>query len=225
MSSSFPSGVPWTVHSVRLLPDSLSVRWDDGPNACNPDGGSPDEFPFVYLRDHCRCERCFHPVSLGRLSRLGELDFEVRAEAAEVTDGGGKVKVRWSDGHESRYDGEWLWRRAFCPGRSPERARPTGRSGLIAFLGDSDPVPTHSYQDVMESEEKLLDWLEGAGASNNRNGFVAIVVILDGDDGSDNHDNVGKDDEDNDDDDDVDADKDNDGVNVGGRLQILTRRA
>ena len=167
---------PWSVSSVFLLTDVVRVTWA-GEEA-------DDDYPFVYLRDHCRCRQCFHPVSKGRLARMVNLDFDIRAREASLKDGKVKeilwlqlctnstwycklvrsitfqVVISWADGHESRFEPEWLWRRSFSPARSSWRARPA-RMAQRTFLGAGDRVPQHSYREVMEHDSKLLQWLKG----------------------------------------------------------------
>ena len=42
-------------------------------------------FPYVWLRDSCRCDVCFHPVVLARKMLFEDLDINVRPQSAVVS--------------------------------------------------------------------------------------------------------------------------------------------
>ena len=50
----------------------------------NWSSGHCSRYPFVWLRDNCQCELCFHPVSLSRTFYLKDLDTEVRPLDVQV---------------------------------------------------------------------------------------------------------------------------------------------
>ena len=54
----------------------LSVRFGDGETC---------EYPYIWLRDNCQCERCFHPTTLSRLIRMKEHDLAIEPAEAQVS--------------------------------------------------------------------------------------------------------------------------------------------
>ena len=49
------------------------------------EGQKPLQFPFLWLRDNCRCEKCFHPVSLGRLFLMRNLKADIQIADVKVS--------------------------------------------------------------------------------------------------------------------------------------------
>ncbi|MBZ9538805.1 TauD/TfdA family dioxygenase [Modicisalibacter tunisiensis] len=76
----------------------VTVDWADG---------SRGHFPLLWLRDHCACSACRHPLTRERLFvPLSDID-----EAPTVTVDDGVLRLVWNDGHESRFDPVWLFQR------------------------------------------------------------------------------------------------------------------
>ncbi len=68
------------------------------------------------------------------------------------------MEVVWPDGHVSPFDPAWLRRRSFSKERQVEQRRLFRRSKPI-FFGSGDPIRKHNFDEIMESDEKLLAWL------------------------------------------------------------------
>ena len=45
----------------------------------------PMSYPFVWLRDCCQCEDCFHPDSKARMILLEDLDLDVKPKTVNVS--------------------------------------------------------------------------------------------------------------------------------------------
>ena len=54
---------------------TLDVTWRDD---------SVDKYPFVWLRDNCQCERCFHPNTKSRLVLMQYQDIDAKPTHVEV---------------------------------------------------------------------------------------------------------------------------------------------
>ncbi|KAF9034669.1 Clavaminate synthase-like protein [Hymenopellis radicata] len=66
-----------------------------------------ESFPFIWLRDACRCPRCVHPSTRQKLFRTSDIPSEVRpVEVNALT--GDELTIKWSTGHESVYDWGFL---------------------------------------------------------------------------------------------------------------------
>ena len=57
----------------------------------------PHHFPWVYLRDCCTCEKCYHPVSKARLSLMKNLDVNIKPQTVEVEAETGNVNIHKDD--------------------------------------------------------------------------------------------------------------------------------
>ncbi|MEC9482373.1 MAG: gamma-butyrobetaine hydroxylase-like domain-containing protein, partial [Halomonas sp.] len=87
----------------------VTLRWTDDSQA---------HFPLSWLRDHCACASCRHPLTRERLF----VPLEDIADAPEVELIEGGLLLNWADGHVSRFDAVWLHQRrlddtAFAPDR------------------------------------------------------------------------------------------------------------
>ncbi len=71
-----------------------------------------------------------------------------------------KLVIRWPDGHVSPFDLAWLRDRSFCSGRRKEREDVLARSQPQLFKA-RDPLRIHQFQEIMDSDERMLAWLKG----------------------------------------------------------------
>ena len=69
-------------------------------------------FPYVWLRDNCQCELCFHLQSQARKINCETFDVNAEPSDAKIVDEG--LKVVWYDNHESTYNLNWLKERDFA---------------------------------------------------------------------------------------------------------------
>ena len=82
-----------TTLTCRLLKMSSSFEWsvrlDDVETEVALTSTDADvaemRFPYVWLRDSCRCDVCFHPVALARQMLFQDLDLNVRPQCAVVS--------------------------------------------------------------------------------------------------------------------------------------------
>lgn len=84
----------------------LTLRWSDGETG---------EFPLMWLRDHCACTECRHPMTRERLYKLLDDPLWERFtndDALEAADTDARsLTLNWRDGHVSRFDAGWLHQR------------------------------------------------------------------------------------------------------------------
>ncbi|MGM0536373.1 MAG: TauD/TfdA family dioxygenase [Pseudomonadota bacterium] len=90
----------------------LALRWRNGDQA---------RFPLTWLRDHCACAECRHPMTRERLY----MALEVPAQAPAMRLEDGNLRLTWRDGHVSDFDAVWLHQRR--PGQTREDAVPSRR--------------------------------------------------------------------------------------------------
>lgn len=103
-------------------------------------------FQALWLRDNCPCAECRHE-SGQRLLDTRSLPDDL---AVVRSDGNGELAVTFSDGHESRFDRDWLRRHAREPVARPRR---------LWGAEIEDSLPTASYDDVARGGSGLRDWL------------------------------------------------------------------
>ncbi|SFT41781.1 TauD/TfdA family dioxygenase [Halomonas saccharevitans] len=90
----------------------LALGWRNGDRA---------RFPLTWLRDHCACAECRHPMTRERLY----MDFEVPKQAPAICLEDGNLILNWADDHVSHFDAVWLHQRR--PGQTREDAVPARR--------------------------------------------------------------------------------------------------
>ncbi|GEK71935.1 MULTISPECIES: TauD/TfdA family dioxygenase [Halomonas] len=116
----------------------LTLSWEDGERAA---------FPLTWLRDHCACAECRHPMTRERLY----MGLEV-PDTPEVRLEDGNLTLTWADGHVSRFDAGWLQQRR--PGQTRPDAVPTRRP----WREDFRPVRV-AHADFVAGTEGERAWL------------------------------------------------------------------
>ena len=126
-------------------------------------------YPFVYLRDNCRCSKCFHETSLQRSYDTVFLDMNIRADRVEVLDGGEQISITWPDKHVSIFNSEWLHSRRLVEDAESWKQRWTlNREGVQFWNAEimQDKIPRYDFQKLMTDDWELFKWLDslhGAG--------------------------------------------------------------
>ncbi|PSN42314.1 hypothetical protein C0J52_18217 [Blattella germanica] len=62
---------------------------------------------YVWLRDHCRCYKCYNHTTNQRSLDLLDIPPDIQPESSSIKDN--ELEIRWMDGHVSRYLLHWLW--------------------------------------------------------------------------------------------------------------------
>ena len=114
-------------------------------------------FSWLYLRDHCSCSQCRHPLTKQRLVNTFALPEDINGIEMNRKDGG--LEILWShESHRSFFDWAWLYRHAH-PHKSASKDV-CGRAQRIAFFDSSikNSPPTVEYKQVMESDDGVRCW-------------------------------------------------------------------
>ncbi|KAL0276202.1 UNVERIFIED_CONTAM: hypothetical protein PYX00_003816 [Menopon gallinae] len=69
-------------------------------------GQRSNNYYYLWLRDHCRCDKCYNSITAQRKLNIDEIPTDVKVETAGIDNG--VLKVTWEGGHESRYPISWL---------------------------------------------------------------------------------------------------------------------
>jgi len=132
----------------------LHITWNN--NTVN-------RYPFMYLRDNCRCSECFHEFSLQRtFDTVGRLDLNILPEKIEVTRGGKQLVITWPDSHVSVFDSEWLHSQRLSEREDASNERSTlNREGVEFWNAEKlqDKIPRNDFQELLQDDLALFQWL------------------------------------------------------------------
>ena len=128
--------------------------------------GARRSFPFLWLRDNCRCVECAHPHNRNRLLLVCDLRADVTplhqqvsgcSVLCDVTDvcllqvEDGELRVSWSDGHDSVYPLHFLWPRRFDDDNMRSMIDDVALPVRLWEASDMrDNIPTFNFKQVSE---------------------------------------------------------------------------
>lgn len=134
---------------VREDPDkgSLIAQWEDGDE---------QEYPYVWLRDNCRCEECFHSSAFSRSVSFPQLDVGIRPSRFRLSYDLKKIELQWEDGHNSSYDATWLHKYRFDHSEPDLTLDPK-----LQYWGSdlADSIKEYDLDELTKSDECLYDWI------------------------------------------------------------------
>ncbi|XP_070493633.1 gamma-butyrobetaine dioxygenase-like [Chironomus tepperi] len=121
------------------------------------------KFPFVWLRDNCKCEKCHHPSSSSRIINWEKFDVTVKPKNINYDDKKNILKVEWNDksGHISEYEYDWLDARNFSDENRNTYLNKYYRPAKI-LLNKFDlqhKLQYFDYQKVIKDDMELYKWL------------------------------------------------------------------
>ncbi|XP_022082954.1 gamma-butyrobetaine dioxygenase-like [Acanthaster planci] len=175
-----PSRKAWNAASIRSVLGSLDTRMShstlaaperkgslrfesvarDDTVGCYRVGlssGPEGVYPYVWLRDNCRCPECYHPSSGQRTSDPAKMDPDIKPASEEIRSDGKVLQIIWPDGHLSEFDVAWLSRQRF----SNNERDTVGSPELEMWGGElNDKIPTFDFQKVLHDDRELYNWLE-----------------------------------------------------------------
>ena len=132
----------------------LNVTWNDE---------SVSRYPYVFLRDNCRCPACLHESSCQRrFDTVGSLDLKIFPEKLEVTPHGGELVITWPDNHVSKFDSEWLHSRRLCEeGESAKKTSFLNKKGVEFWDAKKlqGNIPRSDFGEILEDDGALFNWL------------------------------------------------------------------
>ncbi|XP_071963138.1 gamma-butyrobetaine dioxygenase-like isoform X1 [Antedon mediterranea] len=112
-------------------------------------------YPYVWLRDNCKCSKCYHEVASQRLLQFVDLDIDVEAKSMHVSESGKDIFINWSDGHEGFYPLSFLEGEHFPAFSDPLRQ-------VKQELWGSElqgQIPTFQFSDILTKDKDLFAWL------------------------------------------------------------------
>ncbi|XP_071809590.1 gamma-butyrobetaine dioxygenase-like [Asterias amurensis] len=139
-------------------PSFVSLTRDDSARwyRMGVDNGYEGRYPYVWLRDNCRCSQCYHSSSWQRSSKVGDLDPDVIPSSEELIDDGRFMRVIWPDGHRSEFSADWLNRQRFSESEKDVVSSPE----LQRWGGELNRnIPTFAFKKLLQDDQELYKWL------------------------------------------------------------------
>ncbi|EMD33487.1 hypothetical protein CERSUDRAFT_118069 [Gelatoporia subvermispora B] len=143
------------VHELKPALHLPVTRIDDRKVVVGWDDGEWSRYHNIWLRDHCRCPECFHPITKQRLVNTFDIPADIRPAEVNSTPEGLEVKWPSSQPHTSLYPWSWLRETSYDPVLVPPR---TAEKILWGSRIQQAP-PTVLYEEIMAGDEGLFKWL------------------------------------------------------------------
>ncbi|KAF9223830.1 Trimethyllysine dioxygenase [Gyrodon lividus] len=130
-------------------------------------------FHNIWLRDHCRCPSCFHPVTKQRLVNTFEIPLNIKPHHVQASAEG--LEVVWpsstTEYHSSFYPWSWLKAHTYDP---PQKSPLMLREKALWGTKIAKSPPTVTYAEAMDdSDHGLFKWLSNI----DRFGFCFISGV------------------------------------------------
>ena len=132
------------IRRASIEDSRVCVQWSDARRS---------HFHAIWLRDNCGCPTCRVTQTGERLLYTADIPDDLRVESAYVS-GAGHLSVTWSDGHTSKFDGDWLAANDY----SSVTDAPCG--GTITLWGCGAELPCFEHRALMHSTGTLLEYLD-----------------------------------------------------------------
>ncbi|KAF5370429.1 hypothetical protein D9615_009728 [Tricholomella constricta] len=138
----------------EVSPDDLPIiSTGDNKVAIGWDTRTWSRFHNIWLRDHCRCPKCFHAITKQRLVDTFEIPHDIIPVRVEPKVEGLEVSWPSTDPHVSVYPWSWLQRNSYDPViHKPDAAKEKILWG--AKIEQSPPAVT--YEEMMAGDDKGL---------------------------------------------------------------------
>lgn len=127
---------------ITLNKEELSVRY----------GHYHLDLPYVWLRDHCRCDVCYNHQTCQKNIDNFELDLDIRP--TEVSFDGTVLTIEWPDKHLTSYNIDWLLENTYHDQHRDRVERVLWNKAIMATVTEQPMVP---YEDFMETENGLKE--------------------------------------------------------------------
>lgn len=124
--------------------------------------GKKYRYPFVWLRDNCQCDVCFHQSSRSRVINWENFNTNPKLKKVEHDRENGKITFTWEDNHVSQFDEQWLLDRNFTQENRDRYLHDVYRPKKTYWTKDEfkDTLKTFEFKDILETDQALHDWLD-----------------------------------------------------------------
>jgi len=143
--------------NLKQLPTGLDITF--ASNFKNDQGYF---FDYIWLRDHCRCPKCYNWKSFQK--EVNYLDIS-EIHPVEYNHSSNELKIKWSDGHQSTYKLDWLHENHSDSYKMKERCK-----RLLWEENLGEKLPNMNYFPDIDS----TDWVRGVFTTIFKYGFCLI---------------------------------------------------
>lgn len=121
--------------------------------------GETLNFPYVWLRDNCQCEQCFHQSAKSRIIDWSKFNLNIKPK--DVIKDENSVQITWEDGHISKFALNWLKFRSFSPENQSKYTKTLYKPPKVTWHGDdfTKIFSKHDYKEILNSDQALYKWL------------------------------------------------------------------
>ncbi|KAJ0182214.1 hypothetical protein K1T71_001583 [Dendrolimus kikuchii] len=121
--------------------------------------GEDLKFPYIWLRDNCQCEQCYHKSAKSRI--LDWLKFDLNITTINVLQKENVLEITWSDGHKSIFNHSWLKFRSFTAENQKRYTDTIYKPEQVSWQGSdfSNICSKHDYKEVINADQALYNWL------------------------------------------------------------------
>ncbi|XP_038050086.1 trimethyllysine dioxygenase, mitochondrial-like [Patiria miniata] len=142
----------------KKMSESLAVATEQERSVTVKSGDNSWELSYVWLRDHCRCEKCFDHSNFQRLLDTVGIPLDIRP--TQLTCGTDGLDLTWPDSHMTTYP--WKWLEEFGPSGAKQQSH---NAALQRILWDGATIksvlpPDIAFQEFMETETGLKEAVE-----------------------------------------------------------------
>ncbi|TFK40225.1 hypothetical protein BDQ12DRAFT_680544 [Crucibulum laeve] len=166
---------PFT-HLPQTLPEVVAddlpiISVDQRKVAIGWDTRTWSRFHNIWLRDHCRCPKCFHTITKQRLYSTFDIPSDITPIRVESKIEGLLVTWPSTEPHVSLYPWSWLQWNSYDP---PLHAKNPLEEKIIWGSGIQQSPPTVTYEEAMAGDDRgLFKWL----SNTDRFGFSFISGV------------------------------------------------
>ncbi|KAI6154708.1 Trimethyllysine dioxygenase [Pisolithus tinctorius] len=130
-------------------------------------------FHHMWLRDHCRCPSCFHPVTKQRLVDTFQIPRDIKPTNLHASTGG--LEIIWSspstEHHSSFYPWSWLREHTYDP---PQRLKHQANERVLWGTKIARSPPTITFEEaIAKGDAGLYKWL----STIDRFGFCFVSGV------------------------------------------------
>ncbi|KAH9846230.1 mitochondrial protein [Lenzites betulinus] len=142
------------VSAVTQAPPTSRI--DDRNVVLGWDATTFSRYHHIWLRDHCRCPHCFHPITKQRLVNTFEIPTDIKPTSVQSRPEGLEVQWPSSQPHTSLYPWSWLRHNSY----DPPMARPPATEKILWGSKILQDPPTVTYAEAMAEDSRgLFKWL------------------------------------------------------------------
>ncbi|RHZ45572.1 hypothetical protein Glove_669g14 [Diversispora epigaea] len=139
------------IPKIYTAESKVKVDWQDNQTS---------KFHNLWLRDHCKCSKCYHQITKQRLLDTFSIPEDIKP--LSISPGSSGVEIIWSgnDEHKSFFNWNWLRRHSYDPKFINSQQILNNKKTLWNAAKIKDNLPIVQYHKVMQNKEDLAIWLK-----------------------------------------------------------------